>query len=88
MDRLRQCRRYIYIVLFFNFISGATSHQAIKNSYDFIVVGAGSAGSVIANRLSEIGGWTVLLIEAGGDETLMGQVPVNAPALQLTEVDW
>jgi len=29
-----------------------------------------------------------LLLEAGGDETLMGQVPVNAPALQLTEVDW
>jgi choline dehydrogenase-like flavoprotein len=45
-------------------------------------------GAVLANRLTEMEDWTVLLLEAGGDETEISDVPVLAAYLQLSKLDW
>jgi choline dehydrogenase len=57
--------------------------------FDYIIVGAGSAGCVLANRLSENPQNSVLLIEAGGpDKKLEIGIPAGYGKLFHTEVDW
>ncbi|KAJ6636431.1 Glucose dehydrogenase [FAD, quinone] [Pseudolycoriella hygida] len=57
--------------------------------YDFIVVGAGTAGCAIANRLSENAKWNVLLIEAGQTENFVMDVPIFVHFLQGSEkLNW
>jgi choline dehydrogenase-like flavoprotein len=62
-------------------------------NFEFIyllLVGAGSAGSIIANRLSEDEDVNVLLIEAGGSELSNDniRVPLYAASLQMSNEDW
>ncbi|KAJ8680077.1 hypothetical protein QAD02_015864 [Eretmocerus hayati] len=50
--------------------------------FDFIVIGAGSAGAAIAARLSEVQDVNILLIEAGYHENLIMDIPIIALYLQ------
>ena len=57
--------------------------------FDYIIIGAGSAGCVLANRLSENPANQVLLLEAGGpDKKMEIHIPAAYGNLHRTEVDW
>ncbi|CRK90469.1 CLUMA_CG004124, isoform A, partial [Clunio marinus] len=56
--------------------------------YDFIIVGSGPAGCVLANRLTENPNWNVLLIEAGTLEGPIEEIPILAPYMFLTRYNW
>lgn len=69
-------------------MAGSSSFDEI---FDYIVVGGGTAGSVVASRLSEDPGVSVLIIEAGGDKS--NDPLVLTPALMKAmygndEYDW
>src|SRR5919201_5642104 len=56
---------------------------------DYVIVGAGSAGCVLANRLSEDPSVRVLLLEAGGkDRSLNIKIPAAFAKQFHTKLDW
>ncbi|XP_062603385.1 alcohol dehydrogenase [acceptor]-like isoform X1 [Saccostrea cucullata] len=84
------CGIFIYIVSRMRSKVLLENEVPLNKTYDFIIVGAGSAGCVLANRLSADPRFSVLLIEAGGSEenNEVVRVPFAAIDLQNTEVDW
>lgn len=62
--------------------------KKIRSEYDFIIIGSGPAGSVLANRLSLNSTWNVLLIEAGKEETFNQQIPLFPTMASTSKSTW
>lgn len=70
--------------------AAASSHHGSASQYDFVIVGAGTSGLVVANRLSELKNVTVAVIEAG-DSVFNNANVTNVMGYSLafgTEIDW
>ncbi|KAK9880147.1 hypothetical protein WA026_008662 [Henosepilachna vigintioctopunctata] len=56
--------------------------------FDFIIVGAGSSGSVVSTRLSEVESFKILLLEAGGWDDDLTAIPYLSSLLYQSERNW
>lgn len=59
-----------------------------QKEYDFIIVGAGTAGCVLAHELTSLTNSTVLLVEAGSNFGPLSIVPITTTLMQGTNLDW
>jgi hypothetical protein len=87
----------ITIFLFFNVVQclditpvnvGRFQPSSLRPYYDYIVVGGGSAGAVVASRLTEDPSITVLLLEAGGDAPFLTEIPGAVGFSLNSNIDW
>lgn len=77
------------LALDFEYIPNLISVENVKNKYfDYIVIGGGTAGSVLSYKLTKHSNYTVLLIEAGGVFNWLSVIPIASTMMQGTKMDW
>ncbi|XP_052873164.1 glucose dehydrogenase [FAD, quinone]-like [Anopheles cruzii] len=89
----RPCEAFISLgnvtSLFYDAREVNYGHPELRHSYDYVIVGAGPAGCVLANRLSEDPHATVLLLEIGrGEVPLITDSPLVGPILASTDYNF
>lgn len=73
----------------YEYIPNLVPVESVKDKYfDYIIIGAGTAGSVLSHELSKHSNYSVLLIEAGGIFNGLSTVPIASTLMQGTDMDW
>ena len=82
--------RTAFIGLLVVLMKGSYLRAPIKweTSYDYVIVGGGAAGCVLANRLSEDPSTSVLLLEAGPEENFLADIPIFQTYVRGSPLDW
>ncbi|XP_075231530.1 alcohol dehydrogenase [acceptor]-like [Lycorma delicatula] len=79
---------FIYLHYGFDKLSSWITDDSVENVYDYVIVGAGTAGSIVAAGLATDPDVSVIILEAGGSPSPLFDIPLSAPMLQLTPYDW
>jgi choline dehydrogenase len=71
------------------YIPNLVAAETVKEKYfDHIIIGSGTAGSVLSYQLTKYSNFTVLLIEAGSVFNFLSVVPLLSTTMQQTSMDW
>lgn len=76
-----RCQELVLLILA-NYVSGTVP------TYDYVVVGSGSAGSALTSELVKNAGINVLLLESGGEPSIESDTPLLASVEQFTPQNW
>uniref|UniRef100_T1J045 Glucose-methanol-choline oxidoreductase N-terminal domain-containing protein n=1 Tax=Strigamia maritima TaxID=126957 RepID=T1J045_STRMM len=79
---------FLVITFLFSRLDLILSSCLDNNVFDYIIVGSGSSGGVVATRLSENANSTVLLLEAGGEPLEISEIPLISYKAMGSEMDW
>ncbi|XP_050670886.1 alcohol dehydrogenase [acceptor]-like isoform X1 [Leptidea sinapis] len=83
------CVHSFSFILYFIYSTDFLLKQQIPSKYyDFIIIGSGTAGSLIAHRLSTETNYTFVVLEAGGRSYSWYEIPILGPLLHGSIYDW
>ncbi|CAH2106741.1 unnamed protein product [Euphydryas editha] len=78
---------FTYLVFYYDLISSVLFNE-VQSEYDFIIVGSGTAGSLIAHRIAKETNYTFIVLEAGGRGHPFHDIPAFGPLLHQSIFDW
>lgn len=77
------------LIFDYEYIPNLVGIDGVKDKhYDYIIIGAGTSGTVLAYELTKNSNYTVLLVEMGGIFNALSIVPIISTLMQGTEMDW